>query len=103
VCSSDLGTGFGCGDPLLRRPVRWTNVRNRAGDQSIASPCLARIIRERCAFAIMRRRHWFVKAAGFDTALRAVLKTSPGVVLSEGPEIGPESEPERRVVRDVHE
>ena len=29
----------------------------------------------------------FGAAAGFDTALRAVLKTSPGLVLSEGPRI----------------
>jgi len=32
-------------------------------------------------------------AAGFDTALGAVLKTSPGLALSEGPETGPESKP----------
>jgi hypothetical protein len=41
----------------------------------------------------------FLAAAGFDTALRAVLKTSPGLVLSEGPRIGPESKPGGRTIR----
>jgi hypothetical protein len=49
---------------------------------------------------MLRRRHaCFLVAAGFDTALRAVLKTSPGLVLSEGPRIGPESKPEGRTIR----
>jgi hypothetical protein len=47
----------------------------------------------------MRRRQAFPAAAGFDTAWRAVLKTSPGRVLSEGPRIGPESKPAGRVIR----
>ncbi|CAN5865612.1 hypothetical protein BH24ACI5_BH24ACI5_24830 [soil metagenome] len=47
----------------------------------------------------MRRRHGYLDAAGFDTALRAVLKTSPGRVLSEGPSIGPESKLEGRTIR----
>jgi hypothetical protein len=38
-------------------------------------------------------------AAGFDTALREALKTSPGRVLSEGLRIGPESKPEGRTIR----
>ena len=72
---------------------------------------LARIIHERCAFvhdALAARGSR--GAAGFDTALRAVLKTSPGLALtlrraqghpeqrrgmSEGPRIGPESKPDR--------
>jgi len=37
-------------------------------------------------------------AAGFDTALRPVLKTSPGLVLSEGSRIAPESKPEGRTI-----
>jgi len=43
----------------------------------------------------------FLAAGGFDTALRAVLKTSPGLVLSEGPSNGPESKPEGRVIPAV--
>jgi hypothetical protein len=42
-------------------------------------------------------------AAGFDTALGAVLKTSPGLVLSEGLRIGPESKPEGRIILGLHE
>jgi hypothetical protein len=45
----------------------------------------------------------FTTAAGFDTALRAALKTSPGRVLSEGPWNGPESKPEGRIIRGLHE
>jgi len=42
---------------------------------------------ERCAFVhhAPTAGRPFLAAAGFDTALRAVLKTSPGLVLSEGP------------------
>jgi hypothetical protein len=47
----------------------------------------------------MRRRQAIRAAAGFDTALRAVLKTSPGRALSEGPGIGPESKPGGRTIR----
>jgi hypothetical protein len=39
------------------------------------------------SFITRRRQTRFLAAAGFDTALRAVLKTSPGRVLSEGPTI----------------
>ena len=38
-------------------------------------------------------------AAGFDTALCAVLKTTPGQGLSEGQEIERESKPEGRTNR----
>ena len=66
---------------------------------------LARIIHERCAFIhyAPAASRPFLVAAGFDTALRAVLKTSPGRVLSEGPRIGPESKPEGRTIRGFHE
>jgi hypothetical protein len=47
----------------------------------------------------MRRRRTGFFAAGFDTALRAVLKASPGLALSEGPRIGPESKPALRQVQ----
>ena len=47
----------------------------------------------------MRRRQAFPAATGFDTAWRAVLKTSPGLVLSEGPHIGPEPKPKGRIIR----
>jgi hypothetical protein len=36
-----------------------------------------------------------------DTALRAVLKTSPGLALSEGPRRGPQPKPEKRISRTV--
>jgi hypothetical protein len=65
---------------------------------------LARIIHERYAFvhdAPAAGR--FPAAAGFDTALRAVLKTSPGLVLSEGPCNGPESKSEGRTIQGLHE
>jgi hypothetical protein len=42
-------------------------------------------------------------AAGFDTALRAVLKASPGRALSEGPRIPPESKPEGADYWGLHE
>jgi len=45
----------------------------------------------------------FLAAAGFDTALRAVLKTSPGLVLSKGPRNGPESKPARADYSGLHE
>ena len=66
---------------------------------------LARMIHERCAFIhhAPAASRPFLVAAGFDTALRAVLKTSPGLVLSEGPRIGPESKPEGRTIRGFHE
>src|SRR5438477_833359 len=51
------------------------------------------------SFITRRRQVVPFTAAGFDTALRAVLKTSPGLVLSEGPRIGPESKPEGRTIR----
>ena len=61
---------------------------------------LARIIHERSAFVHDAPADaCFLVVAGFDTALRAVLKTSPGLVLSEGPRIGPESKPEGRTMR----
>jgi len=65
---------------------------------------LARIIHERCALvnnAPAARGSSCV--AGFDTAPRAVLKTSPGRVLSEGPGYGPESKPEGRIIPGLHE
>jgi hypothetical protein len=43
------------------------------------------------------------RAAGFDTARRAVLTTSPGRVLSEGPGLWPESKPEGRMIPGLHE
>jgi hypothetical protein len=41
---------------------------------------------------------WSLVAAGSDTALRAVLTSSPGLVLSDGSEIGPESKPAGRIM-----
>ena len=60
---------------------------------------------ERCAFVhhAPTADRPLVMAAGFDTALRAVLKTSPGRVLSDGPRIGPESKPEGRTIGGLHE
>ena len=56
---------------------------------------------ERCAFVHHAPAAvGFLAAAGFDTAPGAVLKTSPGLVLSEGPRIGPESKPEGRTIWD---
>ena len=64
-----------------------TNPAAREGGGSLMRP-LARIIHERCAFVHNAPAAApFLVAAGFDTALRAVLKTSPGRVLSEGPKI----------------
>jgi hypothetical protein len=59
------------------------------------------MIHERCAFVhdAPAAGRPFLVAAGFDTALRAGLKASPGRVLSEGPSIGPESKPEGRTMR----
>jgi hypothetical protein len=48
-----------------------------------------------------RRRPAISTAAGFDTALRAVLKASPGRALSDGPSIGPESKPEGRTILSI--
>jgi len=62
------------------------------------------MIHERCAFIHHApAAHAFSHAAGFDTARRAVLRTSPGLVLSEGPEIRPESKPEGRTILGLHE
>jgi hypothetical protein len=52
---------------------------------------------------ITRGRQASPPAAGFDTALRAVLKTSPGLALSEGPSIAPESKPGGADYSLIHE
>jgi hypothetical protein len=50
------------------------------------------------------RRHGHRSVAGgFDTALRAVLKASPGLALSEGPRNQAESKPEGRTIPPFHE
>jgi hypothetical protein len=69
------GNGFG-----------W-NRRNRTGLQRLAADRTSPLL-------------W---ASGFDTARRAVLKTSPGRALSEEPNSGPESKPDGRTIRLRHE
>jgi hypothetical protein len=65
---------------------------------------LARIIAGRCAFADNApAASGVLLAAGFGTALRAVLKTSPGPALSEGSSVEPESKPEGRTIRGLRE
>ena len=61
---------------------------------------LARIIHERSRVRSQCAGGTVVPdAAGFDTALRAVLKTAPGRALSAGPRIGPKSKPEGGLFR----
>jgi hypothetical protein len=69
--------------------------RLRVDQDSRAGPHIHQRSRARseCAGGTHRRG-----AAGFDTALCAVLKTLPGQALSEGPRIGPKSKPEGRTI-----
>jgi hypothetical protein len=81
----------------MPRTIAHTATEFRTKLCSMASPHYSRTLRVR--FITRRRQTRFLDAAGFDTALRAVLKTSPGRVLSEGPTFRPESKPEGRTIR----
>jgi hypothetical protein len=62
------------------------------------------MIHERCAFVPdAPAAPSASRAAGFDTARCAVLKTAPGLVLSEGPSLQPESKPAGRIIPSLHE
>ena len=71
-------------------------IDGESGERAVSRP--ARMIHERCAFVHRAGRRGFLAATGFDTALRAILKASPGRVLSEGPSSGPESKPVGRTM-----
>jgi hypothetical protein len=87
----------GSGKPSATPTASWP----RNAGQLVS---LARTVGEPCVLADSApAASGVLRAAGFDTALRAVLKTSPGPVLSEGSSVKPESKPEGRTIRGLRE